>query len=381
MSKDSEAPTQTRPGEATGPVPVSRGRKIAFIIGIVVLVIGAVISARWVVWRLGHAVTDAAYVEADIANVAPHVAGKIVAVEVHEGERVHAGQVLFRIDPSEYDRKVAAASAVLTAARAAAARARSGLALARKTVPADIAAARAGVAAARSQLAKAEANLARWEKQEQRFRRLLEARAVGRAQFEQVDTAWKAARADVEAARAAVKAAEARLAQARAARARIAGAEAALKQAEDGVRRAQAGLRLARLARSWCDVTAPIDGLVARVLQHPGDFAAPGRPAIGLYDPRTRYVEARFEETKLRYIGVGKAVTMTVDREPGKRFTGHVFLVAPASAAEFALIPRDVTAGEFTKVTQRVPVKIRIDHLEKYPELVPGLSVVVAVKK
>ena len=359
----------------------SLGRKIVFVVGLVVLLVGAVISLRWVLWRFGHATTDAAYVKADMANVAPQVAGKILAIRVTEGQRVHAGDVLLRIDPSQYDRKVAETEAALAQAKAARDRVRQQLRLASRQVPAAIRAAQAGLDTARTQVAKAEANRRHWEKQHARFQRLLDEKAIPRSKFEEVVTAWTAAVSDAEAAKAQVSLAEARLKEAQAARAKIAEARAGLAEAEKAVARAEEGVRMARLARSWCDLTAPIEGVVARVLADPGDFASPGRPVIGLYDPATRYVEARFEETKLRFLEVDKKVELTIDALPGKHFTGHVFETAPASAAEFALIPRDITAGEFTKVTQRVPVKIRIDGAEDHPEIVPGLSVEVAVAR
>jgi len=357
------------------------GRRIALIVVVVLLIAGAVVSIRWVLWRIGHATTDAAYVKADIADVAPQVAGRILSVEVKEGRPVRRGDVLLRIDPDRFDRQVGEAEAALAQARAARERVFRQLELARRKVPAAIAAAEAGLEAARTKVAKARAARERWDRQHERFQRLLARRAVPRSRFEEVETAWKAAVADEEAAEAGVAVAEARLREARAARSRIAEAEAGVTEAERAVARAEEGVKMARLARSWCDLRSPIDGVVARVMAEPGDFASPGRPVIGLYDPETRYVEARFEETKLRYIHDGQEVTLRIDALPGKRFTGHVLFTAPASAAEFALIPRDITAGEFTKVTQRVPVRIRIDDVEQYPEIVPGLSVEVAVAR
>ncbi len=370
-----------RPEEREPRTPAGRGRRIVIAIGIVALAAGAVVAGRWVIWRFGHATTDAAYVKADIADVAPQVAGRIVAIEVQEGQRVRRGQVLLRIDPSRYDRKVAQAEAALAQARAARDRYARDLDLARRKVPAAIEAARAALAAARTRVAVARANREHWERQHERFRRLLEERAIARSRFEEVETAWTKAVADAEAADAQVRLAEARLAEAEAARATIAKARAGLREAEEAVARAEAALAEARLARSWCDITAPFDGVVARLLAQPGDLATPGRPVVGIYDPATRYVEARFEETKLRFLENGKEVELTIDALPGQRFTGHVELLAPASAAEFALIPRDITAGEFTKVTQRVPVRIRIDDLDRHPEIVPGLSVEVAVAR
>jgi membrane fusion protein (multidrug efflux system) len=128
-------------------------------------------------------------------------------------------------------------------------------------------------------------------------------------------------------------------------------------------------------------VKAPFNGIVARVLLREGDYAAPGRPAIAIYSPDTRYIEARFEETKVRHIQPGKEVTFTVDNQPDRTLKGKVVLVTPASAAEFALIPRDISAGEFTKVVQRIPVRIAIDDLRNRPDLVPGLSCEVSIAR
>ncbi|RMF78247.1 MAG: HlyD family secretion protein [Nitrospirae bacterium] len=372
-----EAP-ETREAEAAAR---PRRRTAAWLLLSLMLLAGLLWGGRWVVWRAGHVSTEAGFVKADIAEVAPQVAGRIVAVPVAEGQRVHRGDPLVEIDPSEQERRVAQAEAAVAAARAAAEEARQAYALARRQVPAAIDAAAAALAAARTQVAKAEANRDRWARQLRRFRALLESRAVGRARFEEVQTAAVAAEADLRAAKAQVRLAQARLKQAQAGRRQVERAQAAVAAAEEGVHRAEAALRLARLARAWCTVRSPLDGVVARRLAEPGDLATPGRPVVGVYDPATRYVEARFEETKLRYLAAGKGVELRLDRLPGTPLRGRVVLVGPAAAAEFALIPRDVTAGEFTKVTQRVPVRIAIDHLEDHPEVVPGLSVEVVVAK
>ena len=226
----------------------SLGRTVSLVLVLVVLAIGAVLSVRWVIWRIGHATTDAAYVKADIADVAPQVAGRILAIEVKEGQTVHRGDVLLHIDPDRYDRQLAEAEAALAQARAAQARAARQLDLARRQVPAAIDAAQAGLEAARTKVVKATAARERWERQYRRFQRLLEQKAVARSRFEQVETAYRAAVADEEAAKAGVAAAEARLGEARAARARIAEAEAGLAEAEKAVARAEEGVRMARLA-------------------------------------------------------------------------------------------------------------------------------------
>jgi membrane fusion protein (multidrug efflux system) len=383
MSDETRADDSTEQDETRQEQRSSRslGRRIGGVIGIVVLLVGAIILGRWVVWRIGHATTDAAWVKADIADVAPQVPGRIVDIVVEEGERVTEGQVLVRIDPEDSDLKLRQAEAKVAELKAKADRMRQELEQARRTVPAAINAAEAAVGAAQRQREKAEADLRRWRKQYKRFQSLLEERAVARARYEEVETAFRAARADAEAAAAGVALAEARLEEARAQRASIARAEAAVRETEGGIHQAEETARQARLARSWHDVAAPFAGVVARVLTQEGDFATPGRPILGLYDPATRYVEARFEETKLRYLEDGTEVTLTFPRLDDVELTGTVIRVAPAAAAEFALIPRDVTAGEFVDLTQRVPVRIAIADLESHPELYPGLSAEVAVAR
>lgn len=371
------------PGNDDGAAPPAGGRRLtpARLLLLVALLAGLVWGGRWVVWRIGHVSTDAGFVKAEIANVAPQVAGKILAVRVVEGERVHKGDTLVEIDPAEQERRIAQAEAAVATAHAQVAQARQGYALARAQVPAAIAAAEAGLAATRTQVAKARSNRDRWARQLTRFQALVAERAVGRARFEEVESATVAADSDLAAAEAQVELAKARLAEAKAAATTIDQAKAAVATATEGVAQAEAGLKLARLALSWCTVRAPMNGVVARKLAEVGDLATPGRPVVGIYDPASRYVEARFEETKLAHLAAGKAVELRADRLPGVALTGRVTLLGPASAAEFALIPRDVTAGEFTKVTQRVPVRIAIDDLADHPELVPGLSVEVVVSK
>jgi len=137
---------------------------------LLVLVAGLVWGGRWVVWRIGHVTTNAGFVEAEIANVAPQVAGKILAVRVVEGQELHKGDPLVEIDPSEQERRVEQVQATVATARAGVEQARQGLLLARRRVPAAIAAARAMVAAARTQVAKARSSRDRWGRQLTRSR-------------------------------------------------------------------------------------------------------------------------------------------------------------------------------------------------------------------
>lgn len=358
-----------------------RWRLAGRIFAALVIIAALIYGGRWLYWRLTHVTTNAAYIKADMANVAPEVPGKIIAITVQEGQTVQAGQVLLRIDPEQMDRQVGLAEADHASLKSRRESYRAELEQARLTVPANIAAARAALVVAEKQQLKARANLEHWQLQRQRFQKLYEKQAVGKAKFDEVDTACRAAEADFNAAGAQVALAESRLKEAEASRAVIARVEAANREIGEVIAKTDEARKLALLNRSRCEVKAPISGYVARILVREGDYATPGRPVLGIYNPVTRYIEARFEETKMRYITPGKKAEFTVDNYPGRTLTGRVDLVTPASAAEFALIPRDISAGEFTKVVQRIPVRIAIDNLKDRPELVPGLSCEVSIAK
>jgi len=347
----------------------------------VALLVGAAFGVRWLVFRLTHVTTDAAYVKADMVAVAPEIPGRVTSVPVREGDRVRQGQVLLTIEDTEWQQRERQGQAALDQATEQVALREATLARTRATVEAAERAAEAGVEAARQQQAKADAGVVYLEAQERRLRALLEEQAVPKARWDETHAAADAARADLAAAREGVSVAEARLREAQAARHGIQEASAGLVAARAAEAQARAAVAQVSWNRGHAGVKAPTEGVIGRVFVRAGDFAAPGRPAIAMYDPLTRYVEARFEETRIEGLRRGVPAVLGVDAYPGQEFSGKVRRVVPAAAQEFALIPRDVTAGEFTKVTQRVAVEIDVLDLARHPELVPGLSVTVACPK
>jgi membrane fusion protein (multidrug efflux system) len=358
------------------------GRKHMTLVVVLVSLSAAVaISGRWLWFRLTHVSTEAAYVKADMAEVAPEVAGRVRRVAVRDGETVKVGQVLVEIEDTDLRQREKQTQAGVVAAEAQVVRGKAALDHTRGRVAAGRRAAEASLEAARQQLLKAQAGQGYAEAQERRFAALLGQQAVPRSRWEEVHAGAEAARADLAAARQGVVAAEARVAEARAAELSIAEADAGLSTTKAAVEQARAALAQVEWARGRAEVRAPIDGIVARVFVRVGDFAPPGRPVVALYDPASRYVEARFEETRLQYVALGKSAEVRVDALPGLTLVGRVRRVAPAAAQEFALIPRDVTAGEFTKVIQRVSVEVEIQDLARHPELVPGLSAEVVLPR
>ncbi len=345
------------------------------------LVLGAMISGRWLWHRLTHITTEAAYVKADMASVAPELGGRILEVLVREGQEVKAGQPLLRLEDEDWRHKQEQAEAKVAEMETQLLRRRAVLERTRASVKAAIEVAEAALAAARKQLARAQANLEYLEAQERRMHALVQRDVVARSQWDQVHAGAEAARAEVAAGKDQVALAEARLVEAKAARHTIDEAEAALQETQAGLEQARAALAQIRWARGRAELKAPITGVIARLFVREGDFAVPGRPLLALYDPATRYVEARFEENKVASLKLQQEAELRVDALPGLVLKGRIRRIFPAAAQEFALIPRDVTAGEFTKVMQRVPVELEILDLDGHPQVVPGLSVEVAVKK
>lgn len=356
-------------------------RNVLVLLGSVALVLGGVLSGRWLYFRFTHVATEAAYVKADMAEVSPEVPGQVVEVLVPEGERVEAGTVLVRLEAASLRHAREQAEGRVKQLADFVRRQETQVEKTRKLLATAEEAAVAAVKAAEAQLVKAQAQRDYLSAQEARLASLLAVKAVPRSRYEEVEAAAKAARADVEAAQQAVAAAKAKLGEVRAQWLALREAEAGLEEARAGLAQAEAGLRQAQWAEGKTEIRAPITGVVARVFVRPGDFAAPGRPLLAMYDPATRYVEARFEETKVKHLAVGQKARVRLDALPGLELSATIRRITPAAAQEFALIPRDVTAGEFTKVTQRVPVELVIEQMEKYPQIVPGLSVEVAIEK
>ena len=144
---------------------------------------------------------------------------------------------------------------------------------------------------------------------------------------------------------------------------------------------ANADLATARLNLEHTKIIAPFNGVIAKRYAQHGSYVGPGLPVFNIYDPATIHVIANLEEGKLAGVKVGQTTDISVDAYPGIKVKGVVERIGEASAAEFALIPRDVSAGEFTKVVQRIPIKIAIPNVQQYPFLRPGLSATIGIAK
>ncbi len=404
------------------------GRLIALAAAVAVVAVGIIAVITWVEDRRTHSITDDAFVEAHIVNVAPQlVSGRVVRFLADEGDHVVKGQVLAEIDPIPYRDRVNVARAQVDSALAELDRQRADLARNRKEVPIQIEIARRTFASSESDRAKAEESLrltvddvdkgideARAELKAVQADLILA--LADHARISNLESRGSATRQELDqmvrsrdAARARVELGEARLAKALSSRTQVDVGRRTLEAAQKSEQKAAKGIDLAEVgydgirelellvkvkeravdqARraleaaendlAYTHVRAPVPGVVVKRYRHLGDYSQAGSPLLSLYDPDLLYVEANLEEDRLPGVEPGNAVRIALDAfaEP---FRGRVVWINKSTGAQFALMPRNVVSGEFTRVVQRVPVRIQIEHDDRWPRLRAGLSATVAI--
>lgn len=318
--------------------------------------------------------TDNAYLQADSSVVAPKVRGLVAAVLVEHNQRVHKGDPLVRIDPEEFDAKVASATAALRDAEAGVAAARAALV----SLDAEERLADANVRAAQTSIRSADAQRTLAEADQRRYDALVASGAVAKQDVERFRAA--AVTAQANAARSTADLAVSRD-QAAVTRARRASLQADLARAEAAVANAHAALDLARQDQTNTLIRAPIDGVVGDRQVEPGDYVQPGSRLLTVVPLEALYVIANFKETQTARMLAGQPAEIEVDALPGRTLHGHVDSFAPGSGSQFSLLPFEPGTGNFTKIVQRVPVRIRFDADQPaLAQLRPGLSSTVTVR-
>jgi membrane fusion protein (multidrug efflux system) len=312
-------------------------------------------------WQTGRfeEATDNAYIRGDITSLAPRVAGYVTSVDVEDNAVVTAGDILFKIDDRDYRARLAQTEANLAAARAALANNRAERELQEATIDQVDAQLQAAVV---SRLL-AERNLAR-------TLNLVRTRATSQAQLDQMQAARDQANSAVVAAQAALAAQRRKLA-----------VIAAQKQAaEAAIAQATAARDLVRIDLRNTEVRAPIDGVIGNRQVRLGRYVTPGQSLVDIVPVADVWVVANFKETQLEYMKVGQPVRISVDSFSDVGIKGVVASFAPGSGSAFSLLPSDNATGNFVRVVQRVPVKIRLLSNPLPGRLVPGLSAKVAVR-
>ena len=344
---------------------------------LVVALIAVAIAAVGLFWLLSPRTsesTDNAFIKADSTSVAPRVGGLIAEVLVRDNQAVRRGDPLVRIDAQEYDARLASAEAGVADAVAGVATARAAL----DSLGADEALAAARVRVARTSIGSADAEYARATADRARYEALVADGFVTRRDAERVradaigaDAARDRSRADRDVT----------LEQAAVAHARRPVLAAELARAQAAEARARAALTLARQDRGFTLIRAPVSGVVGNRQAQTGDFVQPGTRLLTLVPAQGHFVIANFKETQTRRMTIGQPASISVDALGGGKLTGRVESFAPASGSEFSLLPFEPGSGNFTKIVQRIPVRIRLDPDQAaLGQLRPGLSVTAQVR-
>lgn len=331
-------------------------------IGLLLCVSALVVVAAWgaIAFSSGVTSTDNAYVRGDVTSLAAKVAGYVTALEVEDNQTVHAGDVLFRIDDRDYRARLAQAEANVSAAEA------------RLThVDAQIQLQHALIRQAEAQRRSATADMSLATKTHDRSRKLIVSNAVSQALVDETGTAQSRAAASVSAASASVEAQQQNIAVL------VAEREAAVA----AVSQAQADRDLARIDLDHTVVHAPVDGVIGNRQVRLGRFVTPGVSLLDIVPVNDVWVVANFKETQLEQIRPGQPVRVTVDGYPDAVLNGVVDSFAPGSGSAFSLLPPDNATGNFVRVVQRVPVKIRLAGNPLPGRIVPGLSARVEVSQ
>ena len=326
------------------------------------LCLGAVVvlAGGWTYARSNRTFTDNAYVRGELTSLAPKVAGYVTAVEIQDNQIVRAGDVLFRIDDRDYRARLAQAVANIEAARAR---------LTNVEAEAKLQHALIRQAEAQRLASVAEMNLA--HKASDRRRELIRTNAVSQAQVDESDAALSRTEAGVSAASATVEAQ----------RQRIVVIASQQEAAVAAVAQAEAARDLAQIDLDNTVVRAPIDGVVGNRQVRLGRLVAPGTSLLDIVPVNDVWVVANFKETQIEHIRPGQRARITVDGYPHRTIDGVVDSFAPGSGSAFTLLPTDNATGNFIRVVQRVPVKIRFISNPLPGRVVPGLSARVEIDR
>ncbi|MFK9095769.1 HlyD family secretion protein [Pseudomonas guariconensis] len=303
--------------------------------------------------------TDDAYVGADVTVISAKVPGYIAEVAVVDNQFVKAGDVLARIDARDYDAALAKADGAVAAQRARLANL-DAVELLQQAI----------ISQAKAQIEARSAEAQRALNDRVRYQTLVNSQAVSVQSAQRVEATWKTAQADRAHAEAGLLAA----------RQQLAVIDTQRQQTRAALAQAEADREQARLNILYTELRAPVDGYVGNRRAKVGAFAASGSQLISVVPAHGLWVDANFKEDQLAHMQIGQTVSVTADILPGRTFHGRIESIAPATGAQFSVLPPENATGNFTKIVQRVPVRVRLEGSDAdFGALRPGLSVIAEV--
>lgn len=334
-------------------------KKIIPVILGIILLIGAVFGVKEYLYLRNHEDTDDAQIDGDISPVVARVEGYVDSIYFEENEPVTAGQLLVKLDDRDLRIKLEQAMAAQRGASANIGVSRS-----------QISATAAGSETAKANVEAAQVRLRQANKDYVRYVNLIKDGAITQQQFDQARTERDAARAAYDASKQ----------QYQTALRQIGTTRSQLAVTNTGADQRLADVDFAKLQLSYAKIYAPVSGIVSKKNIQKGQLIQPGQTLFSIVNSNNLYVTANFKETQLEALHAGEKVEIGIDAFPDQKVAGEIYNFSPATGAKFSLLPPDNATGNYVKVVQRVPVKIKIkadNGLMK--KLRPGMSVKVSV--
>jgi membrane fusion protein, multidrug efflux system len=355
-----------------------RGRlKVQHVIAIIVLIAGAIWGGVEIRNRITHVYEYDARISGDLTTISSRVAGWVTNISVIEGDTVAKDQVLFQIDDRESKLKVVELDARLKRNVAERDRLRSELAMTDEqtqthyqTLLSAASAAEASVASLTAQLELAKSDLTRAES-------LFKSNVIPRRQLDEARTTKLRIDGEYRRMVAGLHEAHARLLEAKADRAKLDVIKGEIAMLEHQEAELAAVLAQQQLDRTDRTIRAPTPGVIDRKFVDNGEYVTPGQRLAIMHDPTKIWIDANIKETDVRKLKIGQPVNVSVDAYPDETFLGKVAIIGNAATSEFALLPTPNPSGNFTKITQRLPVRIAIDQQSR--KLRPGMMVEVNI--
>ena len=371
MSDSADTNAAATPEDGNGSAKQRRGK---ILLGLLLL---SVALGWWIYQRSIHVFTDDARISTDLVIVSSKVAGRIETLTVKEGTKLTVGDTIVQLDSQETLLRLEELRAQLKATEASIAQAGAELNMVERQTGGALQAAQSQLEAAQANLASTESNLqlksAEWE----RSNSLKDKGILSQQSWEQARSAFQVAQQNQNRARAQVASAQAKLVEANATRDRM----AVLEQQQERLRHDrdrvahQRSRQQVRLDERR--IVSPLNGVVDQTFVNTGEYLMPGQRIALIHDPQLVWIKANIKETEIRHLQVGQFVEVKVDAYPDQVFNGEVERIGHAATSQFALLPNTNPSGNFTKVTQRLPIRISVQQKDQM--LKPGMMAEIAI--
>lgn len=380
MPDDSKNEVADKTADTASPGAEPRQRRRVrpiFIIAFIVLIAGVYFGANEVHKRMTFIFEEDARIHADLVTVSSRVAGWVTQMSAIEGDRVQQGTVMLQIDDRESQILLNELEAEAAGIRAERNRLAAERTLVASQLDSRLMSERARVAAAEVSVSSLRPQLELAEREVSRAQKLFNDKVASRRQLDQAETQHQQIDREYRIAVADLRAAQARISEVEADRARLDVLAADLQVLEQRLARTTARVERQRLDIVDRSVKSPISGVVDRTFVDGGEYVSPGQRLALIHDPDKVWVEANIKETQVRQLVIGQEVDVHVDAYPDDTFPAKVQTIGSAATSQFALLPTPNPSGNFTKITQRLPVRIAFDTVD--PRLRPGMMVEVKI--